>query len=296
MFDRLLVPLDGSDSAERALPFAMEVAEASSGEVLLVCISESNSEQERSCQTYLDSLVTRVQSWRKPWRPKSRNIRCEVATGNPAKEIIKSAAHHDIKLIVLASKGRSGEGPWPLGGVASKVVQKSVVPIMLVKTSASPAPVGLRGLIKKILLPLDASEPGAAAVPYAAELARIFEASIVLFHVEPQPRPWLIAPGVEFAYLPATSSEQQGKKLLDHMDYLERTAQSLRDRGLTVSVDAGSGAPAAEISGYAMENHVDLIALSSHGQSGIAEFVYGGVTEKLLNSGGIPVLVVRPHK
>lgn len=292
MFNRLLVPLDGSDHAETALPYALEIIAGSPAELLLACVSDSGLEQKRACQSYLDSVITRLQHQLKPPHHKSMRVSREALQGNPAREIVKLAERSMCAAVVVASRGRSGAGQWPLGGVASKVLQKSRIPVLLVRGPQRAPP--RRRLVNRIMLPLDTSESGAAAVPYAIELARLLDASIVLFHVEPQPVPWLIAPGVEFAYLPPTSPEHQARKLLEHTEYLNKVAGPIKERDIEVEIDSVSGSPAAEISNYAAANKIDLIALSSHGQTSMSEFVYGGVAEKLIHYGDIPLLVVRP--
>ncbi|MBI2957706.1 MAG: universal stress protein [Chloroflexi bacterium] len=295
MFERILVPLDGSDRAEFAIPYAVAIAARSSAEVILVGVSEAREERPQLYQAYLDRAVSRVQEdlARKGYR--GRGIRSSVVTGNAAAEILHVASHEDAGLIALSGRGSTGQSQWPLGNVASKVLQSSYIPVLLVKGPHAPGD-GDRPPIRKILLPLDTSEPGAAAVPYAAEIARLFGASVVLFHVEAPPRPWLIAPGVEFAYLPLVTPGKQAKQILSHIDYLDQVGDSLRQKGITVERDAGAGPPAAVILQYSRSNEIDLVALSTHGLSGVAEFVYGGVTEKMLQAGDVPVLVVRPGR
>lgn len=295
MYERILVPLDGSDFAEIAIPYATELGSRDGGEVLLASVSDSTTEQSRMYRAYLDKTVVRVQAELNERGCATCSVSTRVVSGNPVAEILRLATHEGIGLIIMASRGVSGRALFALGNIASKVLQSSSIPVMLVRAERRTASSG-DYLINKILLPLDASPSGAAAVPHAVEIARLLRAAIVLFYVEPQPRPWLIAPGVEFAYLPASSSERQAKQLLSHMEYLDQVAKTIADKGVAVSRDAGSGAPAAVILQYAKTNDIDLIALSTHGASGVAEFVYGGVTEKLIHAGDIPLLIVRPLK
>ena len=292
MYEKILVPLDGSDLAEGALPYALEVAAASRSEVILTTISESSDELSPLYQAYIDRMIARTRGEMLKRSSTEQRVRGKALIGKPADEILRLVEEEQVSLIVLANRG-TGQGPWALGHIASKVLQASRTPVMLVKTGKA-GRYRESTLVKRILLPLDTSIPGAAATPYAAELARLLHASLVLLHVEPKPLPWLLAPGVEFAYLPPVSPDQQAKQLTSHMEYVYKMAQALREKGLVVSCEASAGSPASEILSYAAANEIDLIALSTHGHSGLARFVYGSVTEKVLEVAELPVLVVRP--
>ncbi|MDO8669826.1 MAG: universal stress protein [Dehalococcoidia bacterium] len=293
MFHKLLVPLDGSGEAETAIAYATEIAAAASADIIIAGVADT-SQAFPLYQQYLDRTLSLLEADLKRIGYTGRGATARMVTGKAAQEILAIARVEAVGLVTLARRGRSGHGPWPLGSVASRVLQKTTIPILIAKAGKPASPQDKR--IKRILVPLDTSDAGATAVPYAVELARLLGASLVLFHVEPQSRPWLIAPGVEYAYLPTTSSSQQGKNLLSHMEYLDKMAGQLSDKGISVSQEVASGFPAGEILSYAAANQIDLIALSTHGQSGIAEFVYGSVTEKVLYAGDTAVLVVRPPK
>lgn len=297
-YERMLVPLDGSDIAEVAIPYAVEIAARSGAEILMVSISEDLVEQSHLShlyQSYIERTVARVKQDLRVQGGRNSTAKGRLLTGRPADEILRVAAEENASLIIIASHGHSGRGPLPLGGIASKILQAATRPVLLVKKPATQT-VSHPGLIKKILLPLDTSRAGEAAVPYAAELARLLGASIVLLHVEPEPVPWLVAPGVEFAYVPPVLPEQRAKRLSSHMDYLDKVASSLKMEGLATSQQAAAGAPGTEIVRYATDNQVDLIALSTHGASGVTRFVYGSITEHVLHACDLPVLLVRPAR
>lgn len=293
MFEKLLVPLDGSALSEIVIPYALEIAGASSGEIILVTASELSKDLTGVCESYQERSIA---SMREQSRERGANIvvRGHVAGGKPEDEILRLADEERSGLIIMAARGRTGQGSWQLGSVASKVLQAARQPVMVIKRPGVGQGEGAR-VINKILLPLDTSEQGAAAVPPAAELGRLLGASLVLFHVEPIPAPWLVAPGVEFAYVPPLSPERQASLLSSHTTYLDNVAGSLAAQGLEVFRGASAGFPASEIIRHARENSVDLIALSTHGTSGLQRFIYGSVTEKILQGTDVPVLVVRPE-
>ena len=159
MFQKILVPLDGSKLAECALPYAEELAKGdSTGEIILVSITERVSgwtsapeieelyraserrglqktgpevsvtfgKQERQAKRYLSKIAEGLEA-------KGIKVRTEVLLGNPAEEIISSAEHDDISVIIMASHGRSGPSRWAHGSVTDKVLRASSVPILMIR-------------------------------------------------------------------------------------------------------------------------------------------------------------------
>jgi len=138
MFERILVPLDGSKLAELALPYAEELAARTGSQItLLQVIASSEAEDYDKNQVYLKGVAKEVKIDTKKLLPKPEGeIRVETAvlTGNPAEAIVDYAATKKISLIVMASHGRSGIGRWTLGSVAEKVVRGGSSPVLLVRS------------------------------------------------------------------------------------------------------------------------------------------------------------------
>jgi nucleotide-binding universal stress UspA family protein len=174
-----------------------------------------------------------------------------------------------------------------------KVLRAAPKPVFLVRASPAAELVRQRMLVRKILVPLDGSEVGATAIPHVETLARALDAELVLLHVLVEPVPVVVAPGVEFAYVPIMSKEEEGKQAAAAMSYLGGIEESLKQEGLKVSSEVTSGSPANEIIKYAEGKTVDLIALSTHGRSGIGRWFFGSVTVKVIQAGTTPMLVVR---
>lgn len=146
-FKRILVPLDGSDLAEQALPAAEALAEKFAGELILLrvlefptptaarlhledvlTLVEALHDRERAgAQRYLDALADRLES------SGGKRPRLLMRTTAPAEDILDVAASESIDLIVMATHGRGGLGRWTFGSVADKVVRSSVCPVMLVR-------------------------------------------------------------------------------------------------------------------------------------------------------------------
>ena len=298
MFERILVPLDGSQVAEMVIPYAVELASLFNSSIVIVGVSDSSGWQAVvECRSYLENQSHKIKDGLQKRQPEDEgtsphsqvNYRCLI--GNPASEILNHAGKIGSSLIILASRGASGGGTWPLGNIADKVLRASNCPVLLVREHLDDAAIALKYIIRKILVPLDGSDLSEAVLPPASGLAKVLGAEMVLFQVvEPIP----------FAtYSRLTPEIIQQFKLDLHalaLEYLNRTRDALTDMVPAVSVATGTPPVADKIIDYSETNHCDLIAISTNGRSGISRWVFGSVTEKILHAGKKPVLVVRPKQ
>jgi nucleotide-binding universal stress UspA family protein len=289
VYDRILVPLDGSESAEMALPYAEAIAAKFKSEITLISVVESeNIDAKHLYRSYLDHAAEIVMRELKEWEAREGVVvRDELISGKPANVIIEYATEHKESLIVMASHGSSGRGAWLLGSVAAKILRASDTPVLLVKVPAREEAIRERRLFNSILLPLDGSKLGEAAIPHAVALAREVGARLTLFRVVEQ----YSDGGRAERYV---GSGDESKKMAHA--YLEKVRRVLKETGLDASSAISIGDPAPEIISYAAANQVDLICLSSHGESGVTHWVFGSVTDKLLHAGDTPVIMVRRTK
>jgi len=152
---------------------------------------------------------------------------------------------------------------------------------------------------EKILVPLDGSKLGEAALRYIEEtLSRLApgkKAEVILFHaVTALSHDVRIGGGVGGTItVPYNESELEQMKA-DAMKYLEEVGENLRNKGATVLFKVGIGQnPADEIIKAEEEYNADLVAMSTHGRAGIGRWAFGSVTDKVLRGGKVPVLMVR---
>ena len=150
-------------------------------------------------------------------------------------------------------------------------------------------------MYERILVPLDGSEIGEAALPKVAELvsklAPKTKVIVTLLQVVSSLSHYVIA-GEASARVPYTEREvEQIKK--NASEYLDKAGESLRKKGATVKSKVATGAAAEEIIRVANEIKADLVAMSTHGRSGLSRWAFGSVTDKVLRAGNVPVLVVR---
>ncbi len=295
MYDKILIPLDGSAAAEIVLPYVEEIAARSGAEIHLVSVlAEMDSSTDAALREYLDGLSARLEAEIDSFDPKEEtSLRQTVLTGKPATEIIQYADINEISLIAITASGKSGDGPWLLGNISSKILRGITRPVLLVRAPAAEEPIAKRSLIKKVLVPLDGSELGESAIPQVEALAKALDFDIVLLHVM-EPVITAAMPGLASVTIP--SAKEEAKRETESLEYLEEMEAKLRSSGLNTSSELRSGSAAEEIITYAEENNIDLIAMSTHGRSGIGRWVFGSVTDKVLHAGDVPVLTVRASK
>lgn len=291
MYERLLVPLDGSTSAQMVLPYVVEIAARHNSEIMLVSVSESKAtDVDFLYRSYLEHTSEEMRSKLDYYGAKKVKVHDHVLLGRPADEILRYAEDSDANLIIMASRGATSHGPWLLGNIAAKVLWAAKRPVLLIKSPARGEAIERKSVLQRILLPLDGSRIGEAAIPAAEALARPLAAQLVLFQA--------LEPVYQVSAVPELNNPLIVLPVDEKMKaaaraYLDGVGKLLRNRGLAVTIIIEEGQPAERILDYAKSNAIDLIAMSTHGRSGIGRWVFGSVTDKVLHAGDTAVLVVR---
>ena len=153
-------------------------------------------------------------------------------------------------------------------------------------------------MYERILVPLDGSKVGEAALVHVEKLvskmAPKVKTEVILFQVISSLSHYVIA-GEASVQVPYSEKEvAQIKKKAK--EYLDRAGESLRSKGVTVKTKVATGKAVGEIVKAADEIKVDLIAMSTHGRSGLSRLTFGSITDKVLRTGNVPILVVRAPK
>jgi nucleotide-binding universal stress UspA family protein len=140
-------------------------------------------------------------------------------------------------------------------------------------------------MFKKILVPWDGSELAAKILPEVEEMAKCFQAEVVLLTVESMST---LTSSAEFAAIDEISAQMK----VAAEKSLAAKAEEMKKSGLKVSYAYTEGSAANEIISYADANACDLIAMATHGKGEIA-WVLGSVAEKVISHASVPVLVLR---
>ncbi|APV45380.1 Nucleotide-binding universal stress protein, UspA family [Dehalogenimonas formicexedens] len=283
MIKEVVIPLDGSAEAEITVPYGMALAQKLGAQLDFVSVDETGAADTGNLyRNYLRHLDERL----KAKYPGQRAWQTRLQNGKAAEEILRFIEEHVADLVILSAHGASGRGSALVGKVANKIMTGTNKPALLIK---SPPPEN-RPLISKILVPLDGSGIGQAALDIVSQLAPAFNAEVVLTQVVEPVRYLPSVDGMGAYTLPIDDAEIEA----DATTFLNRRAEALRQKGITVSTVVKTGSAAELIMNYARDNQVDLIAMSTHGLSGLTRWVFGSVTEKIVVYGTTPVLVVHP--
>lgn len=295
MFKKILVPLDGSQLAERALGPALQLA-GEGCQVLLVRVpiraqmfipaeggygllypERVEAQAQAEALTYLQE----VQAARAAGGQSS--VRVKVVEGDVASGVVDVAREENADLIVMSSHGYSGLTRWVLGSVAEKVLHGAPCPVLVIR---SPQP------ISRALVTLDGSPLAAQALEPAVEVAARLGASLTLLRVLAE---------VDQADLRSLDAYELGlsTRLVEELNanaeaYLTQLVTSHARAGHPIKVEVRAGPAAATILKYVEQHNIDLIGMATHGRSALRRWMYGSVTEKVLRSADCSMLVVRP--
>jgi nucleotide-binding universal stress UspA family protein len=300
MYSKILVPLDGSKTAENVLPFTRCFARSLQIPVELMAVVDM-SELARNVSAaeglFLDTLIDdETRSYDNYLKEVAKNfpvgaVQRTVSKGKAADVIIESAAAEKQTLIAMATHGRSGLNRFLLGSVAEKVLRGASNPLLLVRATEKTPPWDMATL-KSVIVPLDGSELAESVLLSAEELAKNLDLEVVLIRVYGVPYG---AYSAGEGFYDSTRLEPFLAKLKDEtLEYLEKKTAELKSRGITkVSYIAKDGLPADEIISLARHTPDNLIAMCTHGRSGVKRWVLGSVTETVIRHSGDPVLVIR---
>ncbi len=289
-YRRVLVPLDGSDMAERAIPYAKTIAKSKGSEIILFTVSIASVEQlDRPMKAYLELNAKGLQS-------QGIKASTAIAYGNVADEIVGFADKNNINLIIISTHGYSGIKRWVLGSVARNVLYGTGVQVLLIK---SKAPKVSHVELKKLLLPLDGSPFAEAPIPFIKELTKGTNTEIVLTTVCEPP---LVPSYGDRPINPAWKKHRDAlwtEMQKQASEYLEKLKARLEKQGIKIKsqvIPGDLGRVAESIMQAAQNEKVDLIAMTTHGRSGVSRWVYGGVANRIVEQSAQPVLLIRPSR
>jgi len=288
MLEKILIPLDGSKLSEAALGHGEELARAFDSELHLLGVCEGPDEKHRRLmQAYLEKMAEDVC---RDVSGEHLNVKAVVLEGKPASRIIEHSLQERVDLIIAVSHGHTGIMPWTMGSTANKIVHGAPVPVLLLRAAAIKKKGPLKSIFAKMLLPLDGSAAGETALPYVLEIAARLKSEVALLSVVESGQRVHTIGGLDFIRFP----EQQVQKMRQELsDYLDSAVKRFRDRGIKARGELRSGHAAEEIIKSAKAAGIRLVAMSSHGKSGLREWVFGSVSNKVLHAGKSHLLLVK---
>jgi nucleotide-binding universal stress UspA family protein len=209
----------------------------------------------------------------------------------PADEgILMEIELRQADLVVMSTHGRSGLSRLVYGSVAEAILARSPVPVLLVRVGKGETTQTTLPSQPHILVPLDGSTFGEAALPHATELARVLDGTLILLRVVIQPTP-RVDP---FMPMPYPAEETMRLAEADARAYLGDVATNLQAEGLRVKTVFHVG-HAATVILHEEQGTADLVVMATHGRTGLAQAVFGSVAKSVLHHGDLPLLLVRPR-
>ena len=322
MFQRLLVPLDGTLEAERALTVAARLTRTADGSIVLLQVvgipaeygapayGEFAAQAPMIAQDVLDAEQSRAKAYMAEVQQSEQLVGMKVETrvviGTTAATIQDVANEDHCDLIVMCGHGDTGFKRWILGSVAQKVSRHSEVPVLVLHEdgrapdSIFPDPLRpLRSIMAMVAL--DGSTVAEAVIAPTANLVAALAApaqGILLFTS-------IVSPSAA-----EHSPDTKERTLDDTKTYLTQAAQTYagmaEQLNLAIKTSVASGKDVAdalildaeegeELDGKRLTGNADLIAMATHGGGGLQHLFMGTTTERVLGSTKLPLLIVHAH-
>ena len=277
MFETILVPIDGSELADRIIGQVGRLLRREDSRVVLVTVvPQDRIEAREGFENPVEAARNHIERLTRELVTQGANVATRVLAGDPAARILECAADEKASLIAMATHGRSGLSRFVRGSVAERVLREADIPVLMANPRGLDRTLDVR--IRKILVPLDGSERSASILPWASEIARRHDSELVLFHA--------VDPSTIKAPAPSMPGE------------LARADERLGRHGPTISDVRFSqrtvwGPPAESILQAVDSEGADLLAMTTHGRSGVTRWAFGSVAEKVLREVGCPILIQR---
>lgn len=296
MIEKVLVPVDASAFAERAIPMARTIARNGPAALRLAMVNEpvdlppgpwAEAFLENHAR-YLAQLTAVVQEA----TGAEVSVTSTLLEGPVAQALRDEAVSWGADLVVMSTHGHGGVTRAWMGSVADDLVRQSPVPVMLVRPEEvlddeTTAPASF----DRVVVPLDGSDFAEAALVSALEIRDAFDVPLTLFRAVEYPR--LVS-----SYLPDAAVEsaafvrQAEERAIDDLEAVRARIQG--GRGAIETEVVVSSAPARAILEYVEGSGSPLLVMASHARHGLSRVLLGSVTDKVVRGATTPVLVVHP--
>jgi len=323
MFNRILLPLDGSALAERAIAHAEQFARIFGASILLLHVLEPEVHLEgmpaldplswqirkAEAHAYLQWIAARIRNnlGENPGKgaaEKSIRVNYALREGKTAENIVDFAHEENVDLLVISTHGSSGISRWNISSVANKVINSIYTHILIVRSCDPSQQDDARILYPRILMPIDSSRRAEFALPAGIALTQWGAAQpisdfltkkyqLVLVDILKQPEVHLSKP------YPREVTKLTEQLMQVNRRFVNKYINELKERlpiECEVHILENDGV-AAGIWELADKNNIDLVVLSAHGYTGRFIGPYGTVTRDYIEHGSKPVLVLQdmPH-
>jgi nucleotide-binding universal stress UspA family protein/rhodanese-related sulfurtransferase len=294
LFERILVPLDGSDASESVLYQAERLLCGRKGEVILFHAGSANlsaSVAPEAAEDYLKTVQARL------GRLGAHALR-RIVSPTPVLQSLPSILESEkVSLVAISSHGRETSPREAVAVTVEALLQTIRVPVFLARAYrpdgfGEPIPAECEGSsIRRILVPLDGTSACEAVMPYARELGLFLGALIVILYLRPdlseEPNDFL---GNTVSGAPSGPAPGEDATADQRIEYAAKTFSAA---GLETMILKRGGDPITTVLEFARPSAVDLIAMTTHGRFGFSKLLTGSVAEKVMRDAVLPTLLVR---
>jgi nucleotide-binding universal stress UspA family protein len=296
VFKHILLPLDGSELAETAIPVAVYLAERLKAEVTLLHVIEKDAPASIHGQQHLTNeaeacsyLLHVAEEHLPPTIKVNRHVHSEEVD-KVSQSIVQHTDEFMPDLIILCAHGQSGLRDFIVGSIAQQVIEAGTIPVLLLRPQSST--IQDFGGFEHLLVALDGDPQHESGFEAAIELAKKLKADMHLIQVVPTLstlKPQHTAAGT---LLPGTTMALLDIEEEAAREYLEEKIKILTDDKVEVSAEVERGDPARQVVQSAITNHSQLIILGTHGKAGMHAFWASSVAPRIVEQTQLPVLLV----
>ncbi|WP_256402350.1 universal stress protein [Halorubrum salinum] len=287
MIDQILFPTDGSEGARESFEHVLDLAADHAATVRLLNVADTTHDSvtriggevvdvlEREGKSFVDDLADRAAD-------RGVSATTHVAQGGVEETIVAYAAEHDVDLIAMSTRGRTGLDRLLLGSTTERVLRQSDVPVLSVR----PADATPRYPYRNVLVATDGSDHADAAVERAAALAAATDATVHVLSV------------VDVGAVGSEAYSGVDALIDDAEETVAAASAAAAAEGVeTVEAVEVAASAAGGIRSYVADHDVDLVALGTRGRTGVERYVLGSVAERTVRTAPVPVLTVpRPDR
>jgi nucleotide-binding universal stress UspA family protein len=300
---RILCPIDFSDFSRRAFDHAVAIARWYESTITLLHVSAGVPAAAYAAGTMLpagfltsadrDELLMAMQCFAGVDGPSSVPFEYTVAEGNPAAQILTTAAATRSDLLVLGTHGRSGFERLVLGSVTEKVLRKARCPVLSVPPRVVDAGSAPRVEFGHVVCAIDFSESSMRGLDYAISLAQEADARLTVVHVLELPSKPPADVHENVLDTPLTLSQYVAAAEQDRRERLRDAVPDSVREYCTVETVLATGKPYREILRLAADQQADLIVAGIHGRGAADLFFFGSTTQHVVREASCPVLTLR---
>jgi nucleotide-binding universal stress UspA family protein len=283
----ILIPLDGSVLAERAVSTAGRLARPGLDRLVLMHVTSPVGWGPSDVQE--GDLVAALERLAEPLLGANQLVSVAVYNGYfaaPGVVVARAATEKRADLIVMSTHGRGDIRRFAFGSTADEIIRHTSCPLLLLPADCqSEVPTGHP---LRVLVPLDGSELAERVLEPVMKITGSVGATVKLIRVV-EPLPTSLSPMEISSYAFDPEAE-----LSEARRYLDGVANSLRQKGSEVTSEAIFGHALSLIEEQAQSGSFDLLALATHGRGGLSRLILGSAASALLSRVKVPILLVKP--